>query len=283
MKIQFTLLLIVFVIFKTFGQKQNWSVKTSVKPINTFGLLKGKIGGKYAITMGLYPSSGLCGDEGRSNKFRNQVKKGWYYYDKYKIKIPLLGTVGYSDAIRHIHLKVPSNYFDTLDLSNCQVTDYQEEFINQGNSSPTRMKWKKKGDTLYQDVKLDIIDTMNLKTEAFIEIYLNGILLREIDIGKKLGAYYLWDINEYYVKKIGKYMHITFKTSEPSMPGAMGGGQCGAGDEDYIGYIKLNEKLEILRFDTKKIGSCIDYFSAEKYHIVKDKPELGLVEGIEPR
>jgi hypothetical protein len=58
-------------------------------------------------------------------------------------------------------------------------------------------------------------------------------------------------------------------------PGWLGSGQCGAGWEEWLGFLILKSDLEIVRFEYHQNKSCAKYIETE-YTFSKEHPEHGI-------
>jgi hypothetical protein len=246
--------------------------------------LKGEIDSTYKISMELN-IGGVCGFEEYASQWRNREIYGWYYYDNIKAKIPLIGYFNGSDGFKnrnsgdiykYLELFVPHNYLtDTIDKSSCFPDNYSERFYNRNNFNFNSMIWNKNGQEL--PVRMEIIHNRNLESEAELILSFLGKELTRINISELTTLKYIEGLDPVDVKDFNDRIHLTFTFHERTIPGGSGGGQCGAGIEQFIGYLKLRKDWKVEKFEYKQVHSCCCLSKVEKYKIEKGKPEMGLI------
>ncbi len=261
------------------GISQNLQIVPE-KTDESYTLLKGQIDQKYNITMKLF-QGGSCGFEDMAVQWRNRIIYGWYEYDNIKLKIPLIGYINFSDDLKNYYrvaLNVPRNYSkDTLNETNCFINNPSELFYsNDDYYSFQSLIWKHDGKEL--PVKLNVIHENNFETVMYLKFIYLSQEMTKINITDLTKLSHIDDLKNIDVKEIGNKSHITFLIYEWSRPGGSGGGQCGAGTENYLGYLRLNKDWSIDKFEFKFIESCWSY-KVENYTVIRGKPEFGLIKG----
>ena len=256
------------------GITQNWSVEPDIS-MGRYYLLKGTIDDKYAITMYLEEGDSLCGDNTTSDRWRDATLVGWYYYDKLKIKIPLIGS-DYRTDDSHVDLYVLKNYLDSFDYKNCTAKDFKEKFFNDEDRDLTKLNWMKKNKATYL-TNMKIAHNYSLETNSELIIKIRDVEIKRMSISQRTGLKYITELYNIDPKKLLDGLHITFSFAERSNPGGSGSGYCGCGYEKYLGYVHFDNQINIKKFDFKKVDSCIDYESIEFYKVIKGKPDLGLI------
>ncbi len=271
---KYILFILITFLISAKGITQNWSIESDIS-MERYYLLKGKIDDKYTITMYLEEGDSLCGDNTTSDRWRDATLVGWYFYDKLKIKIPLIGSDYRTDP--HIALFVLKNYLDSFDYKNCTAKDFKEKFFNDKNRDLTKLNWRQKDKATYL-TNMKMIHNYSLETNAELIIKIRDVEIKRINISQKTGLKYIIELYDIDPKKLPDGLYITFSFAERSNPGGAFSGYCGCGYEQYLGYVHFDNQLNIKKFDFKKVDSCIDYESIEFYKVIKGKPELGLIE-----
>lgn len=282
-------LLVIIVAIQTLCVKsysQNWEI-TSKIDYQRYLLLEGQIDSQYQITMYLEIKEKLCGFEKYALQWRNRIVSGWYYYDEFQAKIPLIGYINGSDGFKNfqgnekykpVDLFVPENYLiDTISEEHCFPVQYVERFYNSNDYDFEKMNWEK--DQRELPVELEVIHEIDLKTKAELIIYLNNYEMNKINISDLTELQYIEDLRLIDAKDLDDRLHITISFHERTVPGGSGGGQCGSGIESFLGYIRLKKNWRIEEFDYKQIRSCIPNRKVEEYRVIPNKPELGLIKG----
>lgn len=224
--------------------------------------------------MYLIPSTELCG-ESTNNKWKARGLKGWYEYKKYKKKIPLIGSIKSSDPNHFIKLFVPTNLSDSINNQTCDLSTYKELFITERSNSFSNLKWKTaKADSLIS-VNLEPVHNFSWQTEASIKLTWRNLEIASFNISELTKLNSIESIKLLATKEINGNLYTIFSFGYWSMPGSNGGGQCGAGYEDYIGFMKINNNREISKFEFFQTSSCIYSFS-EDFSYDIDHPENGI-------
>lgn len=267
-KKNYIIFLLILVGINVFAQRK-WEFKPVIA-YNTDCTIKAKVADKYPITMYLKLNGKSCG-ESSENYWNSQEISGWYYYDKKKKKIPLLGSMDFNNEYMHVY--VPSNLLDTIHGVSCDIKDFKEEFILKEN----KMTWSQKGlDTVQNVTSEEIFDPFSLHTKAMMLFLIDGIEMASFNITQLTKINVIESLDIKAVKKSSDYFYIIFEISEPTRPGSNPEGRCGACYEEYLGFIKMKSDFELVKFEYKKIQSeesvietcyCYD----EKY------PEKGLL------
>lgn len=276
--IKISVIIFIFLVSAS-GISQNLQIVPE-KTDESYTLLKGQIDQKYNITMKLFVG-GSCGFEDMAMQWRNRIIYGWYEYDNIKLKIPLIGYINFSDDLKNYYrvaLNVPRNYSkDTLNETNCFINNPSELFYNNDDDySFQSLTWKHDGKEL--PVKLNVIHENNFETVMHLKFIYLSQEMAKINITNLTKLNHIDDLKNIDVKEIGNKIHVTFLFYEWSRPGGSGGGHCGAGTENYLGYLRLNKDWSIDKFEFKFIESCWSY-KVENYTVIRGKPELGLIKG----
>jgi hypothetical protein len=178
-----------------------------------------------------------------------------------------------------IELFVPGNYLrDTLDNSNCNIEGYSEKFFSdESKFNFEKMTWINRKREL--PVNLKVVHERNLATTAEMQISLYGYEMTSVNISALSNLKYIDRIDVLDASEKDNFIHITYRFQEPTNPGGSGGGQCGAGYEVYLGYMKLKKDWSVKESVFKQIDSCCCWSKVEDYSVEPGKPELGLIKG----
>lgn len=260
--------------FLTQSYGQNWKFECKVRTEKYYSLT-GSIDDKYPVKMYLEHDNFLCGNSYDDD--RSTALKGWYYYEKTKIKIPLTGSYNEAEGLQYVRLYVPKNQKDKITKNDCILKNYTELFENNTAFDLTSMRWKMKNAPAFKNVKLKIDHPFSLETNADLIFISEAKKTVKNNISKKSGAKYITEMKLFDAKKVGEKYHATFEFWEWSRQDDNANAMCGAGVERYLGYIRINKNNETEELRTAKIESCWNMDSVEAVMIVPGKPELGLV------
>ena len=271
----------------------DWHFETKIENNNHY-LLEGSIADKYPITMYL-ERDGFCLYEYRGNIVYRL--KGWYYYNNRRIKLPLIGseTMPHSDMynICKVKLYVPTNISDSIRENSCDLEDFREIFVTNEQEvyggysfESLQWKWKINNNSAFLPVNLKEISKPSIETKSTILLNIRGIEMFSFDLtdnlrdlknpwGEPYGNY-IEQLNIEASKEIDNDFYLIFSFSIPSSLGAMGMGYCGAGYEDYLGFLHINS-FELKEFKYFQTASC-RYSFDEKYTYDKNAPEKGITE-----
>jgi hypothetical protein len=280
-------LLFLFTGISVFAQS-DWHFETKIERNNHY-LLEGAIANRYPITMYL-ERDGFCLYEYRGNVIYRL--KGWYYYNNRKIKLPLIGSeiIAYSDRFdtSKVTLYVPTDIFDNIRDNSCDLKDFKEIFVTeekQGRMSDFEsMQWRMSNNESFLSVQLREIQRPSQETRVSILLNIRGIEMLYFDLtdnlrdlkdpwGEPCGIY-VEQLNIEASKKINNEFYLIFSFSLPSRPGSYGMGHCGAGYEDYLGFLHISS-FEVKEFTYYQIDSC-SYLIEEKYTFDENAPEKGI-------
>lgn len=253
--------------------------------------------GKYPITMYLQQDK-FC-DMGYSNKWNyTHLLKGWYYYNNKKIKLPLTGYEKYfntdSGYGQRTALYVPMNILDTIgEETSCELEQYKEIFITENDTqgglhSLQNMQWKPAGKESFLPVKLKKVQSPSLETKATIALEVRGIEMFSFNLTDNLSnlkdSYgqpynsYIDGVEILAAKNIGNDFYLIFSFQHPSVPGSIGFGHCGAGYEDYLGFLHISS-LETKEFKYYQTDSCLGLIE-ESYTYDGHFPEKGIQKSV---
>ena len=265
----------VFIFFlPTESYSQNWKFDFKISS-EKFYSLSGSIDNKYPIRMYLEHDDFLCGNSYDDD--RSSTLKGWYYYEKTKIKIPLTGSYNIAEGLEYIRLFVPEKEKDKITKNDCILKNYKELFENNTAFDLTEMRWRMKKSPTFKNVKLKIDHPFRLEAKAELIFIPETKKSVKHNISEVSGAKYIEEMKIFDAKKVGDKYHATFEFWEWSRQDNNANAMCGAGLERYLGYIRINKNNETEELRTAKIESCWNMDSVEAVMIVPGKPELGLV------
>jgi hypothetical protein len=273
-----------------------WEFKPKIEVRDQGFLLEGIIDDKYPITMYLVGDK-LCNTESYSRWNYTSLLKGWYYYDNKKIKLPLIGYEKYFETTdsgrgEKIALYVPVNILDEIsEKTNCELEKYREIFIvekygeeKNGLYSLQNMQWKMKGRNSFLPVKFHKIQGPNLETKVTITLYVGHVEMYFFNLTDSLSglkdAYgdsyntYIENMEILASKAINNNFYLIFSFRHPSIPGSQGFGHCGAGYEEYLGFLHISS-LEMKEFRYYQVESCFNSIDGE-YTYDKKFPEKGI-------
>jgi hypothetical protein len=288
-------LLFLFASVKTFAQP-DWQFEAKIEK-STYYLLEGTIADKYPITMFLEVGNHYDTKDRNRWNYAYQLK-GWYYYNNYKIKLPLIGVVKYvrthDDAFygTKINLYVPTNETDSIDIETCDLENFREIFVAEINDGQIKgfslesSQWKTNNSKSFLPVKLKEVRRPSLETKAFISLYSKEIEIFSFDLtdnlkdlkdtyGVSIGGNYIESIELKSSKKIDNDFYLIFSFSQPTVPYSNGFGHCGAGYEDYLGFLHINSFGE-KEFKYVQTDSCLGEI-LEEYIFDTDAPEKGIM------
>jgi len=223
--------------------------------------------------MTLIYTNDFCRERSRSAP---QLVYGWYSYELTQKKIPFVGLycVGdqcVSDNGFYLKLVVPKNIFNYSFDEKCSIESYSEIFLDDGNSST----WQN-GNNPPLPVNLTKVSGPSWKSKANLLLKRSGVEVSKWDLGEIAGSEFIDDI-KILAQKVGQeFIYVILRYSYPSNPGSMGFGNCGAGVEEFIAYVEIDQSFEIRSFEKIQTNSCIDsiYDVIVEYDI--QKPERGM-------
>ncbi|HHH53751.1 MAG TPA: hypothetical protein ENK91_08845 [Bacteroidetes bacterium] len=224
--------------------------------------LNGTIDRKYRITMRLTVHNwARCGEENIAIQWKNGGIDGWYYYDRIKEKIKIVGSYLNNSEVK---LFVPNSPKDTIDAITCDMKNYKEVFWNENDFDVSNMKWKKHGEKEAKDVELKILHYPSQYT-----IYL--IFKQNNKESKTINVSELFDMPEIYNIKIISYLmfnrkyHLLFKLENNSWREY----------QEYIGHLAIDDNLELKDFN---VFLSYDSWKVEKEKLIYNEqhPERGV-------
>lgn len=238
--------LFLFLSLNCFAQNKNISLENITTSDKMFS---GRIDDKYDIT--LY----LKMHQMSEDHLAVFSVKGWYYYDKYKKNIPLVGLYNPASGLTLYSLKdkkneekilkldYPGNVWDITDSIE-NITNYSEKFT-------------------ISDTEENNVWTSNNKTSKLSIYNLKNIYL--------LDNYYFLNLNKEKInlsdfnmnydsleiissKKINNETRILFSYTQQGNTNIQG--MCGAAiDSGYV-ILSFNDKNELLQFDELETDNC---------------------------
>src|SRR5687768_9387958 len=260
----FKILFFLLFIPLTHLYSQNWTFK-AVTTADEWTALRGEIDFLGPFVMYLKPYKGFCGVETFGWRRQHKIFSGYYIYVHHGDRIPLLGAIGYGDNNERVILYVPENFNDTIKNSDCHITNFKEMFFVHGQNDLAKLKWVQNGSKDTLDAKLEYAYDATMRSNASIILEVNEVELNKFDISQLSGLKYIDSINNLDAKLINNEYFLTFQFGQRSIPGGNGEGDCGAGYEEYLGFIHIDKKLEPVVFEKRLIGSCLNYDLIEKY------------------
>jgi hypothetical protein len=284
MKKSIIILIFLLASVNIFAQS-DWHFEAKTERSKHHYLLEGSIDDKYPITMYLERDR-FCLYEYRGNIVYRL--KGWYYYNSRKIKLPLIGseTIPYSDRfdICKVTLYVPTDISDSIRENSCDLEDFKEIFVtNEAYSFESlQWSWRTNNNKSLLPVKLKEISKPSIEIKHSILLHVRGIEMFSFDLTDNLRnsdnfyGNYVEQVNIEVSKLIDNDFYLIFSFSIPSNPGSYGMGNCGAGYEDYLGFLHI-KSFELKEFKYFHTTSCISSFE-EKYTYDKTAPEKGITE-----
>ena len=273
--------------------QSDWHFETKIESNNHY-LLEGNIADKYPITMFLEPCK-HCDMETRNRWNYAYQLKGWYYYNNYRTKLPLIGSVKYirNDSFygTKISLYVPENELDTIDINTCELKNFKEKFVVEiddgqiAGHSFESLQWQTNGNKSFLPVKLKEISRPSTETKSTVSLYVRGVEMFFFDLtdklkglkdvyGTSIGGAYIETIKLEVSKKIDDDFYLIFSFSQPTVPNSNGFGYCGAGYENYLGFLNISS-FELKNFKYYQTHSCLKEIS-EEYTFDENAPEKGI-------
>ena len=273
MKQRIFISLICFLGLKAYAQS-NWQFESKIERNHQYYFWTGEIDGKYPIEMYLIETAKTCREYSNDGKIA-QGLRGWYQYEKIKKKIPLIGSMIY-DAEYFIKLYVPSNPLDTIDRKTCGVKEFKEIFIVENCCSPKGMKWRMADKEDFLPVDLEEKHRYSLATNATIILEIEKLDFTEINLTSLTGIEYIESIEIMSAKAIDNNFFAIIQFGHMTNPISNGRGYCGAGYEQFIGFIKVNNSLELDKFEFYQTASCLKDIPEDLYSFDKKNPENGI-------
>lgn len=249
---QFTLIYVFLLILFLF------SVSVKICASNGAQLVKQEITNRifHAQIDGKYPITIYLEYQHRSECFLETYSvKGWYYYDKIKTKIPLVGI--YDEGLVLYNFATPNQENVVLNFEqtpfNCNndffksITNFNEKFVIQYiDSLHISGVWKNKAKEL--EVMFDL-QSLNIKQTNNYLLLPNKQWLCLNDYFYVLNHYELIAVSDDNSRAIVKF-------ESPSRNYVMG--RCGAGSEKGYYCLYLDENSQLLRFEEFLVESCLD-------------------------
>ena len=263
--------------------QSNWKFEAKIEESINY-LFEGIIADKYPITMYLEYDD-FCLYDNKWNYAR--TLKGWYYYNNRKIKLPLIGSEKYYETDdgqkEKITLYVPTNVLDNIRGDSCDLEKFNEIFIADTGSFES-MQWKTSNSKSFLPVKLKVIRYPLIKTNSSILLYIRKVEMLSFNLNDNLQDFkdpwnepygdYINQISIKTSKEINNDFYLIFSFSVPSVIGGNGMGHCGAGSEDYLGFLHISS-FEVKEFKYYQTSSCRYAFEG-KYTYDKSAPEKGI-------
>lgn len=117
----------------------------------------------------------------------------------------------------------------------------------------------------------------NWKTKAIITLEINNHEIANFDLTSLTKNEFIEKVKIIAQKRVNQSFHLILEYYHQSNPGSFGYGMCGAGIEEFIGYLKVNQDFDIEQFDQIQTLSCINSIDLTDQIIFdKENPELGI-------
>ncbi len=139
------------------------------------------------------------------------------------------------------------------------------------------MIWKQSSDDKAYHVDLKETHPSSWKTNAQLSFEIGGISLLELNLSELVANEYIDTIDVEAASEIDGNFYFIVRFGHLTTPGWFGSGQCGAGWEEWLAFIQVNNSLEIEEFEYVQNESCYKVIEAE-YFFDKDHPEFGITE-----
>lgn len=251
--------------------QRKWSFETKID-FNTYSSYKGTINGKYPITMYLEESYETCTEDYRRSTPRKVY--GWYMYDKVGVKIPLVGHVCYADICDNVlELFAPEDPVDYAFDENCKIIGAKEVFRQ--NADSHLFEWQMKNGEKYP-VELTPVHKSSFVTNANLLLKINNIEIESFNINKLAENDWIDSMEILASKRVNDKFHLIFKFSHQSNPGSFGFGMCGAGTEDFVAHMVVNNEFKAESFSKIQVASCVNSFDDVEVAYDPEHPELGI-------
>ncbi|WP_438961291.1 hypothetical protein [Nonlabens sp.] len=248
-----------------FAQAQTYSSKIIA---NDTMLIHGFIG-EYPITM-YVEYTGFC-------EYEHEYT-GWYKYDSSNVSIPILFY--YSSYPEDENFKIYAKYdsdFETeiTEEFDCHIIAFDEVFTGTTeNGLFNNLNWQKQDSTTGLKVTFQGDPQKKFWELGDQKVYLTKDDRVLLDIGV-LGFEYAYHVDVVGQKIFNDVNHLLIEIAVPSRPGGNGRGMCGAGEEIYMLYLRLNEEDKLIYSDSEKIQSCFDYMEESPVSYDVAFPEKG--------
>ncbi|PQJ13913.1 hypothetical protein [Nonlabens tegetincola] len=260
-------LLIVFLLaLNSFGLKsQTYSYRTIT---NNQMMVKGKVG-KYPITLYM-EYQGFCEYE--------REYTGWYKYDSSTQSIPI--QVYFSTYPENEEFIIYAKYDGDFQLEidedySCHPVNYDEKFYGDSDDGIfNNMSWNKKGSSQVWEVTFEEDVVSKFWDLGEYDTYLTVDDDLVLDFGT-MGFEYVYEVHIEGFKEVHDITHMLITVIEPSKPGGNGRGMCGAGDEIYLLYLRLDKQNKLLFSDSEKIQSCYEHMEESPVKYDTQFPERG--------
>jgi hypothetical protein len=273
--IRMSLLLIFIVNSVIITGQPSWELIPKIER-NAYYYLEGSIDNKYPISMYLELTGGFCGSS-NNNRWNPRLMKGWYEYKRIGKKIPLIGSFNGSDgADFYLKIFVPKSPMDTLNQLSCELNEYKEMFLIKYGYSMDTMDWMKYGQDTFLPVQLKETHPLSWNTLTTLSLSISGINFSEINLSELTNDQYIEKINVESSTYLNGKFYFIIRYGQSTIPGTSGSGHCGAGWEEWLGYLVINDELEIDKFEYYQSASCLEYIETE-YSFDKKHPELGII------
>lgn len=252
----------------------NWSFKTQIEE-NDYYLFEGTINERYPIKMYLEIGWDFCG-EGNVNRWKARSLHGWYAYQNVGTKIPLLGSIMFADPDPFVRLYVPPTLQAESDAITCEVKNYREVFTTSNSYQFTDLLWQTKDMDEPYKVELETIHDFSWNTTTRIGFTWRGVELASLNLTERSGVPYIQWADVTAAKEINNEYYAIIEFGHVSNPGSTGSGYCGAGEENFLAFLKLNDQMEWETFEFHQVESCHKNLPEGTYSYDADFPERGI-------
>lgn len=244
---------------------------------NNFYRFEGSIDGRYAIEMYLTLNRDCCGEADNPRRQAHGLL-GWYTYQKFATKIPLVGARQSGDTDQFIKLYVPEMLGDTIHPGTCELADFREYFLALGTDSFQEMNWWSRDRRTPLKVSLSTVHDFSWETTASLALVYRQVEMASFNLSQLSGLAYIDTVEVVAARQIGGHFYAILQFGHLSNPGSSGMGYCGAGYEGYLGAIQVNRNLGVEKFTFYQTESCVKNLPDKAYSYDADHPEKGIME-----
>ena len=140
------------------------------------------------------------------------------------------------------------------------------------------MKWRMADKEVFLSVDLEEKHSYSWATDATITLEIEKLEFTEINLTFLTGIEHIQSIEILSSKEIENEFYAIIEFGHMTNPGSNGRGYCGAGYENFIGFIKVDDSLELEEFEFRQTTSCLKDIPENLYSFNKNNPENGIKE-----
>ena len=131
---------------------------------------------------------------------------------------------------------------------------------------------------VFLSVDLEEKHSYSWATDATITLEIEKLEFTEINLTFLTGIEHIQSIEILSSKEIENEFYAIIEFGHMTNPGSNGRGYCGAGYENFIGFIKVDDSLELEEFEFRQTTSCLKDIPENLYSFNKNNPENGIKE-----